>query len=149
MQAQLDIARLKAALTRRRSDRDFQGAGGRDPRMVGCSGSFLPTRWKNSAASSPRSIARCAQKQAERDKIDGDDRQDRRDLPVEAARRIRKTLYEQDYGSKLDSLTIEQDLVEHQQELEVQKGRLAEAEAAIAALASNAGRPRTSIADYP
>ena len=37
------------------------------------------------------------------------------------------------YGSKLDYLTIEQDLIEHQQELQVQKGRLAEAEEAVAA----------------
>jgi hemolysin D len=38
------------------------------------------------------------------------------------------------YGSKLDSLTTQQDLVEHKQELEVQKGRLAEATAGVASL---------------
>lgn len=36
------------------------------------------------------------------------------------------------YGSKLEYLKTQQDLVEHQQELQVQKGRLAEAEEAIA-----------------
>jgi hemolysin D len=45
----------------------------------------------------------------------------------------RKSLLDKGYGSKLDYLTIEQDLIEHQQELEVQKGRLAEAEGAIEA----------------
>jgi hemolysin D len=49
------------------------------------------------------------------------------------ARKARKYLLDKGYGSKLDYLTIEQDLIEHQQELEVQKGRLAEAEGAIAA----------------
>jgi hemolysin D len=38
------------------------------------------------------------------------------------------------YGSKLDSLKTQQDLVEHQQELQVQQGRLAEATAAVASL---------------
>lgn len=38
------------------------------------------------------------------------------------------------YGSKLELLKTQQDLVEHQQELEVQKGKLAEAEGALAAL---------------
>jgi hemolysin D len=45
----------------------------------------------------------------------------------------RKFLLDKGYGSKLDYLTVQQDLVEHQQELEVQKGRLAEAEGTIAA----------------
>ena len=44
-----------------------------------------------------------------------------------------RSLLGKGYGSKLDYLTIQQDLVEHQQELEVQKGRLAEAEGNIAA----------------
>jgi hemolysin D len=44
-----------------------------------------------------------------------------------------KYLLDKGYGSKLDYLTIEQDLIEHQQELKVQKGRLAEAEGTIAA----------------
>jgi len=43
----------------------------------------------------------------------------------------RKSLLDKGYGSKLDYLEVEQDLIEHQQELKVQKGRLAEAEAAI------------------
>jgi hemolysin D len=45
----------------------------------------------------------------------------------------RKYLLDKGYGSRLDYLTIEQDLIEHQQELQVQKGRLAEAEGSIAA----------------
>jgi hemolysin D len=44
----------------------------------------------------------------------------------------RGTLAQEGYGSKLDYLTVQQDLVEHRQELEVQKGRLAEAVGAVA-----------------
>lgn len=43
----------------------------------------------------------------------------------------RKSLLGQGYGSKLEYLTIQQELVEHEQELAVQQGRLKEAEAAI------------------
>jgi hemolysin D len=45
----------------------------------------------------------------------------------------RKSLLDKGYGSKLDYLTIQQDLVEHRQDLQVQKGRLSEAEGAIEA----------------
>jgi len=38
------------------------------------------------------------------------------------------------YGSKIDTLTTQQDLVEHKQELEVQKSRLIEATAGVASL---------------
>ena len=47
--------------------------------------------------------------------------------------KVRKDLLDKGYGSKLDYLSTEQDLIEHRQELKVQKGHLAEAEAAIAA----------------
>ncbi|MDR3423929.1 MAG: HlyD family type I secretion periplasmic adaptor subunit [Alphaproteobacteria bacterium] len=46
----------------------------------------------------------------------------------------RKYLSDKGYGSKLDYLTTKQDLVEHQQEVEVQKGKLAEAMGAVASL---------------
>ena len=46
----------------------------------------------------------------------------------------RKTLADKGYGSKLDYLAVQQDLVEHQQEIEVQKGRLAEAQGTVASL---------------
>lgn len=52
---------------------------------------------------------------------------------LEKRAQARKYLLDKGYGSKLDYLTIEQDLIEHQQELKVQQGRLAEAEAEIEA----------------
>jgi membrane fusion protein, hemolysin D len=46
----------------------------------------------------------------------------------------RKYLADRGVGSKLDYLQVEQDLVEHQQELQVQKARLLQAEAGLGAL---------------
>ena len=46
----------------------------------------------------------------------------------------RRYLADKGYGSRLDYLSTQQDFVEHQQELEVQKGRLAEAQGAVASL---------------
>jgi hemolysin D len=46
----------------------------------------------------------------------------------------RKYLMEKEVGSRLTYLEIEQDLVEHEQELQVQQARLEEAKAALAAL---------------
>jgi hemolysin D len=47
---------------------------------------------------------------------------------------VRKYLAEREVGSRLQYLEIQQDLVEHQQELNVQRARLVEAEAALASL---------------
>lgn len=46
----------------------------------------------------------------------------------------RDYLSKQGYGSKLEYLTTQQDLVEHEQEYQVQQGKLAEATAAVASL---------------
>ncbi|MGB9153395.1 MAG: HlyD family type I secretion periplasmic adaptor subunit [Alphaproteobacteria bacterium] len=46
----------------------------------------------------------------------------------------RKSLVDKGYGSKLDYYSAQQDLIEHQQEAQVQKGRLAEAQGAVASL---------------
>lgn len=47
---------------------------------------------------------------------------------------MRQELAAKGYSSKLDALATQQDLVEHQHELEVQQGRLAEAMSGVAAL---------------
>ena len=48
--------------------------------------------------------------------------------------KMRTYLSDKGYGSKLDTLKAQQSLIEHKQELQVQKGRLAEAVGGIAAL---------------
>jgi hemolysin D len=53
---------------------------------------------------------------------------------LEKRAKARQQLADKGIGSKLDAYSAQQDLVEHQQELQVQQGRLAEAEAGVAAL---------------
>jgi len=53
---------------------------------------------------------------------------------LEERAKMRKKLSERGYGSKIDTLTVEQDLLEHQKELEVQQGRLAEATGGLESL---------------
>lgn len=48
--------------------------------------------------------------------------------------KMHQTLSKKGYGSKLDTLSAEQDMVEHEQELKVQRGRLAEAQGGVASL---------------
>lgn len=53
---------------------------------------------------------------------------------LEQRAEARDYLAQKGYGSRLDSLEVQQDLAEHRQELRVQQGRLAEATAAVASL---------------
>ena len=53
---------------------------------------------------------------------------------LEKRAKAREYLANKGISSKLDAYTAQQDLVEHQQELQVQQGRLAEAEAGVASL---------------
>jgi hemolysin D len=53
---------------------------------------------------------------------------------LEQRAEARDYLAQKGYGSRLDSLEVQQDLAEHRQELRVQQGKLAEATAAVASL---------------
>jgi hemolysin D len=70
----------------------------------------------------------------------------RESMPLLEKRNVmRSELARKGYGSKLDSLATQQDLVEQQHELEVQQGRQAEASGALAALKE---QRREAEADY-
>ncbi len=65
---------------------------------------------------------------------------------------VRKTLMEKELGSRMQYLELQQDLVEHEQELAVQQARLEEAKAALAALVEQRRQTesefrRTNLAD--
>jgi hemolysin D len=81
------------------------------------------------------------QKEAERDTIAAAITKVETTIPVLTQRvDIRKYLYDKDLGSKLTYLTEYQDLIGQQQEILVQKSRLQEAEAALAALSETRGQ---------
>ena len=135
MQALLDTTRLKAAL-------DIEGDGaarfaapeGATESQAALQKSLLANQVGEIRAKLSDLDHQIAQNAGNRDAVTSTIAKLTQTIPLlEERAKARKSLLDKGYGSKLDYLTIEQDLVEHQQELEVQKGRLAEAEAAIAA----------------
>jgi hemolysin D len=135
MQAMLDAARLKAALT---LDDDpvenFVAPDGATVAQVSLQEKLLSNQVDEIRARLSDLDHQIAQNTGNRDAVASTITKLAESIPYLQKRAdARQYLLDKGYGSKLDSLTIEQDLVEHQQELEVQKGRLAEAEGATQA----------------
>jgi hemolysin D len=135
MQAMLDSARLKAALE---LDGDpttkFIPPQGATDKQAAMQKTMLANQVDEIRARLSDQDHQIVQNQANRDAVASTIAKLTESIPYLEKRAIaRKYLLDKGYGSKLDYLTIQQDLIEHQQELQVQKGRLAEAEASIAA----------------
>ena len=140
--AQLDIARLRAALT----DTDdplaaFHPPEGANPALIATQRQFLLTQITEHKAKIAALDGQRAQKEAELattsatvDKLDAV-------IPTIQERvNIRKTLNE--YGNKLQYFEVLQQLTESQQERLVQKSRLKEARAAVAAIIETRSQTR-------
>jgi hemolysin D len=134
--AQLDIARLQAAL----SDSDdpesqFIAPTGASPDLVAMERKFLLRQTEEYRAKIAALDRQRAQKEAERDttvavidKLEADE-------PIIAQRvDIRKGLVDKELGSRLTYLETLQQLTENEKDTAVQKSRLAEANAAVAAI---------------
>jgi hemolysin D len=134
--AELDVARLKAEL----SDTDdpesqFQPPPGASPSLIAMERHFLLSQTAEHRAKLASLDRQRAQKEAERettvaqiDKLEADD-------PIIAQRlAIRKVLADQQLGSKLTYLEALQQLTENEKDIAIQKSRLAEANAAVAAI---------------
>jgi hemolysin D len=135
MQAMLDTARLKAAL---HLDSDpvkrFSAPEGATNVQIELQKSQLANQVDEIRARLSDLDHQIAQNTGNRDAVASTITKLTDSIPyLEKRAQARKYLLNKGYGSKLDSLTIEQDLIEHQQELQVQKGRLAEAEGAVEA----------------
>jgi hemolysin D len=132
--AQLDIARLRAALT----DTDdpigaFHTPDGADPALVAMQRQFLRAQISEHKAKIAALDGQRAQKQAELATISATvDKLDAVIPTIEERVNIRKTLNE--YGSRLQYFEVLQQLTESQQERLVQKSHLKEAQAAVAAI---------------
>ena len=149
MAAQLDVARLKAAL-----------APGDDPVAAFVPPADAPPaqvataraaprsiRTPSSAPSSSRSIASARQKEAERDSAAATVAKLQATIPILQQRvDIRKYLADKEYGSKLTYLETLTDLVQQQKDLPVEQSHLREAEAALTGIATRARRPTRNIA---
>ena len=134
--AQLDIARLRAAL----SDSDnpesaFQPPVGASPDLIAMQRKFLLRETEEYRAKLAALDRQRAQKEAERettlatiDKLEADE-------PIIAQRvDIRKGLVDKELGSRLTYLETLQQLTENQKDAAVQKSHLVEANAAVAAI---------------
>jgi hemolysin D len=135
MQAMLDSARLKAALNLDGDPlKNFTAPEGATDAQLSLQKRLLSNQVDEIRAKLSDLDHQIAQNAGNRNAVASTINKLTQSIPYLKKRAdARKYLLDKGYGSKLDSLTIEQDLVEHQQELEVQKGRLAEAEGAIEA----------------
>jgi hemolysin D len=137
MQAGLDTARLKAALDLDEGDpltRFTAPEGATDVQIV-LQKSFLANQVGEIRSKLNGLDHQIAQNEGSRDAVKATIAKLTDSIPYLQKRAdARSYLANKGYGSKLDYLSTQQDLVEHQQELEVQKGKLAEAEGALAAL---------------
>lgn len=135
MQALLDSARLKAALN---LDGDpmasFAAPEGATDTQITLQKKLLANQVDEIRAKLSNLDHQIAQNTGNCDAVASTITKIKESIPyLQKRAEARKSLLDKGYGSKLDYLTIEQDLVEHQQELQVQKGRLAEAEGELAA----------------
>jgi hemolysin D len=154
MQAALDAARLHAALN---LDTDpiigFNPPEGATEAQIAMQKTMLFNQIAEVKAKLQGLDNQIAQNQGNRDSVAATITKLNDSIPYLAKRaKTREYLADKGYGSKLDFLSTQQDLVEHQQELEVQKGKLAEAEGAIASyqeqrIQAEAEYKRTTLKD--
>ena len=135
MRAKLDTARLRAALTLDGNPMEnFSAPEGATDAQVKLQKTMLASQVDEIRARLSDLDHQIAQNTGNRDAVASTITKLKDSIPyLDQRAKARKYLLDKGYGSNLDYLTIEQDLIEHQQELHVQKGRLAEAEGTIAA----------------
>ena len=134
--AQLDVARLRAALAKTANPVDqFKPPEDASSTLVEMQRQFLLSQSAEQNAKLAEIERQQAQKDAERATITATIAKLEATIPLLQQRvEVRKTLYDKALGSKLIYLTELQDLVGQQNDLLVQKSRYREAEAAVAAL---------------
>jgi len=134
--AQLDVARLTAALAGDADPlADFHPPDGASPELVATQQRFLMHQVSEQRAKLAALERQQAEKEAERAVAASTIAKLEAVIPIlEQRNNIRETLYNQKIGSKWNYLEILQALTEQKKELEVQRNRLQQAEAALAAI---------------
>src|SRR5580704_600985 len=134
--AQLDVARLRATLTDNDDPQvDFQPPVGASADLIAMQRQFLAKQTEEYRAKLASLDRQRAQKEAEAASVKAAiDKLQATEPFIEQRVDILKTLSDKGLGSKLTYLDAAQSLSENQKELEVQKSRLDEANAALAAL---------------
>jgi hemolysin D len=134
--AQLDVARLRAALAEGDDPAaDFAPPAEASAAQVATQGRFLVDQVREQRAKLAALDRQRVQKEAERATIMKTIEKLQATLPLLQQRvDIRKTLYDHETGSKWNYLEILQSLTDGEKELEVQKSKYQESDAALAAI---------------
>jgi hemolysin D len=137
--AQLDIARLRAALSDSdKLDEAFRPPAGADPGLVAMQKQFLIRETDEIRAKLASLDRQRAQKEAERGTIEATIAKLQADEPsIKGRLDIQKTLVDKELGSKITYLETVQQLTENEGDTAIQKSRLEEAKAAVAAIVEN------------
>jgi membrane fusion protein, hemolysin D len=150
---QLNAARLRAALAATGDlEADFVAPAGADPVLVSTHRQLLLNQVNEHRAKIASLVRQQAQKEAEQATIGATIHKLEATIPVVQQRvDIRKNLMEKELTSKIVYFEVLQLLVEQQEELNVQKSHLTEAEAAVAAIRETRGQAvaefRKSLSD--
>jgi hemolysin D len=134
--ARLDIARLRAALSQATDPlAEFQPPADASPALIGLHRQFLLNQTAEQTAKLAALDRQQAQRESERATVAATIAKLEATIPLLRQRvEVRKYLNEREYGSKITYLEVLQDLVEHENELIVQKSHYRETEAAVAAV---------------
>jgi len=134
--ASLDAARLKATLAAVGGDAGSLAApNGATPAQLELQRNLLANQLEEYRAKIANLDRQIAQNEGNRAAVAATVEKLSQAIPLIRQRaQAYKTLVDREYGSKLQYLQTQQDLTEHEQELQVQKARLQEATAGLAAL---------------
>lgn len=136
IEAALNVARLKAALSLSTDPvADFVPPEGATEAQIETQKSFLANQSQEIHAKLDGLDQQIAKEQGNLDSVQATIAKLTESMPyLQKRAEAKEYLSKRGYGSKLDTLTTQQDLVEHQHELQVQQGKLAEATASVASL---------------
>lgn len=135
IEAALSAARLKSALNLDANATQFVAPEGASEQQVETQRNLLMNQIQEIRAKLDGLDQQIAQQRGNLSAVHANVNKITQSLPYLKKRAdARRYLVDQGYGSKLDYLATQQDYVEHQQELQVQQGRLAEATATVASL---------------
>lgn len=134
--AQFEAVRLRAALNLANDlTKDFVAPEGASPQETELQRSLLLHQVEEIRAKLAGLDRQIAQNEGNRAAVGSTISKLTQSIPLLKERlKVRKYLSDEGYGSKLETLTTQQELVEHEQELQVQKSRLVEATSAVGAL---------------
>lgn len=133
---QLDVARLRAALKMSEDPvADFVPPKGATDLQVETHKSQLTNQVQEIRSKLSSLDRQISQNEGNKAAVEATIQKLTQSIPLLQERtKVRKYLSDKGYGSKIDTLSTQQDLIEHEQELQVQQGRLMEASAGVASL---------------